>query len=63
MAITKDDKSIQHRGGNSMRMTYHIDQKCMKRMGGNPPENYEECMQARPWRPMIAKHLHVHRYM
>ena len=46
-----------------MRMSYHIDQKCMKPMGGNPPENYEECMQARLCRPMIAKHSHVHRYM
>lgn len=50
-----NDKSIQHRGVNSMRMSYHIDQKCMKPMGGNPPENYEECM--------IAKHSHIHRYM
>ena len=58
-----NDKSIQHRGVNSMRMSYHIDQKCMKPMGGNPPENYEECMQARLCRPMIAKHSHVHRYM
>ena len=49
MAMTK-----QHRGMNSMRMSYHIDQKCMKPMGGNPPENYEECMQARLCRPMTA---------
>ena len=44
-----------------MRMSYHIDQKCMKPMGGNPPENYEECMRARLCRPMIAKHSHIHR--
>ena len=32
-----NDKSIQHRGVNSMRMSYHIDQKCMKPTvwGGN----------------------------
>ena len=53
-----NDKSIQHRGVNSMRMSYHIDPKCMKPMGGIPPENYEECMIAK-----IAKHLHIHRYM
>ena len=38
-----------------MRMSYDIDQKCMKPMGGKPPEDYEECMQARLCRPMIAK--------
>ena len=58
MAMTK----VYNTGGvNSMRMSYHIDQKCMKPMGGNPPENYEECMQARLCRPMIAKHSHIHR--